>query len=74
MIKIGSPQFLFMCEAEGLDSEMTTRTAKINAVIREIKNYPSTSIDAGVFKAILAKHRLTNLTQFELQKIQNEIR
>lgn len=74
MIDIGSPQFLFMCEAEGLDDQVDTRTAKINAVIKEVRNYPSTTIDSGTFGAILAKHRLTDLTQAELLKIQNGIR
>ena len=74
MIDIGSPQFLYMCEAEGLDDQVNTRTAKINAVIKDIRNYPSPSIDSGTFMAILANHGLTEISDNELLEIQRKIR
>lgn len=74
MIKMGSPQFMFMAEAEGWDSCVTTRQAKINAVIKEIRQYPKPTIQQSEFEQILRKHNLTNLSGHELRQIQEGIR
>lgn len=66
--------FLFMCEAEGVDSVVNTRTARINAVIKDIKNYPTATMDGNTFKQILMRHSLTYVTQDEMRKISNAIK
>ena len=66
-------EMFFMAEAQG---DFPTRPGKINAVIRDIKNYPAPTIGMYEFEKILNKHGLTfkMLTDREIQKINAEIR
>ena len=65
--------YFYMAEAEGL---LPTHTGKLNAVIADIKRYPSPSIDIYQFKQILNKHGLTynQLTKKDFTYIENGIR
>lgn len=60
--------YLYMAEADGL---LPTRTGKINAVIREVKAYPSPEIELSEFKKILRKNglRYEDLTSKEINYI-----
>ena len=74
MIKTGSPQFLYMCEAEGCDKLVNTRQAKLNATVQEIKDFSEDSISKGTFLDILRAHNLLDLTQDEFEWIQQKIK
>lgn len=67
------PQLFYMAESEGL---LPTRLGKLNAVIKEIKNYPTPTIDEEAFVYIMNKCNLDykSLTQKELNYILAEIR
>jgi len=66
-------EMMFYAESEGL---LPTRTGKLNAVIRDIKNYPSPAIEQDVFENILNTHDLSinDLSRKELSYIENAIR
>lgn len=66
-------EMLFYAEVGGL---IPTRTGKINAVIRDIKNYPAPTIGMNEFEKILNKYELTfkMLTDREIQRINAGIR
>lgn len=66
-------QMFFMAEAEG---KLLTRAGKINAVIRDIKDYPAPTIGMSEFEKILNKYDLTfeMLTDREIQRINAGIR
>lgn len=61
-------QTFYMAEAEGL---LPTRAGKINAVIRDVKDYPCATIDFDEFEKILANHDLSyaELTDREIRYI-----
>lgn len=63
----------YMAESEGL---LPTRAGKINAVIKDVKAYPSPTIDLPIFKKILNKHGLKyeNLSKREINYINSMIR
>lgn len=73
---IGSPMFLYLAECEGHDNLVSTRTAKINAVIKDLRNYrlrgynPNNYIDT-----VLARHGLAEdmLSDVECERINNEV-
>lgn len=69
MIKVNDPFFLYMAEAEGCDHLVNTRTARINAMINEIKSMRVPSMTESEFYAIAAKHHLTDMTEYEYDKI-----
>lgn len=68
-----TPQLFYMAESEGL---LPTRLGKLNAAIKEIKNYPTPTIDEETFVYIMDKCNLDykSLTQKELNYILAEIR
>ena len=68
-----TPQLFYMAENEGL---LPTRLGKLNAAIKEIKNYPAPTIDEDTFVYIMDKCNLDykSLTQKELNYILAEIR
>lgn len=71
---MSNPQFLYMCEAEGIDSTISTRQAKINAVIKEVRAYPMPTMESNIFAHILKKHGIYDLTEAEFQEIENDIK
>ena len=55
-------QFLFYCEAEGVDSWVTTDTARLNASVNDFITYHYNGYDindADVQDIILRKHNLS---------------
>lgn len=69
MIKVNDPYFLYMAEAEGRSDLVNTRTARINAMTNEIKSMRVSSMTESEFYAIAAKHRLTDMSEHEYDKI-----
>lgn len=69
---VDSGYFMYLAEANGCDSLVTTRTAKINAIIKDFKNIVRQGKNPNNYIAtILAKHGLTEdmLTERECEKI-----
>ncbi len=66
--------WLYMSEAEGYDSMVSTRLAKINAVGRELKEkgYAGKVVPAMVFQAICIRHGLDDVTQKEIKHIEDK--
>lgn len=66
-------EMFYYTEAEG---KLPTRAGKINAVIRDIKNYPAPTIEMNEFEEILNRYELTfkMLTDREIQRINSSIR
>lgn len=64
---------MFMAEAEGY---LPTRTGKINAIVKAIKNYPSPVIDQSVFESIVNHYGINpqSLTRRELNYINSAIK
>ena len=70
MVKSG--YFMYMAEAEGHDELVNTRTAKINAAIKDFKYIVKQGENPNDYIAdVLAKHGLTEdmLTDRECEKI-----
>ena len=70
MIKSG--YFMYMAEAEGHDNLVNTRTAKINAVIKDFKSLVRRGVNPNDYiDQVLANHGLTQdmLTDREIAKI-----
>ena len=69
---INFPEMMFYAESEGL---LPTRLGKINAINKEVKNYPAHTIDEDDFIYIVNKHGLNynDLTQKELNYISFKI-
>lgn len=67
------PEMMFYAEAEGF---LPTRAGKINAVIKDIKDYPGLSVDLFEFKEILKNHDLKyeDLSEREMRYINASIR
>lgn len=69
---VDSGYFMYMAEAEGMDSLVSTRVTKINAIIKDFKNIVRQGKNPNNYIAtILAKHGLTEdmLTEKECEKI-----
>ena len=66
-------EMFYYAEAEG---KLPTRAGKINAIIRDIKNYPASTIEMNEFEEILNRYGLTfkMLTDREIQRINSSIR
>ena len=66
-------EMFYYAEAEG---KLLTRTGKINAVIRDIKAYPGSTIEMYEFEEILEKYGLSygELTPREISRINSGIR
>ena len=64
--------WLYMNEAEGYDSMVSTRLAKINAIGRELrrKGYRNSIVPANVFEELLDKYKLYDITQKEVNDIE----
>ena len=68
------PRYLFMAEANGMDNLVTTRTARINAVINDLKEYIKQGKDINdtvLQENICSQHGLSlnDLTQKEIRDI-----
>lgn len=65
-------EVLYMAECEGL---LPTRAGKINAVIRAIKSYPTSSIGMDEFRKILSDYDLEyeTLSEREIRYINASI-
>lgn len=66
-------ELMFYAEAEGV---LPTRAGKINAIVKDIKNYPSPIIDEETFADIVESHdiRYNSLTNRELKYINSAIK
>ena len=66
-------ELMFYAEAEGM---LPTRTGKINAIVKDVKNYPSPVIDEETFVNIVESHgiRYNSLTNRELKYINSAIK
>lgn len=74
MIQTG--YFPYMAEAEGHDELISTRTASVNAVIKDFKSLIDKRVDPNLYKyEILASHGLSEqlLTDAECAKIKREV-
>ena len=70
---INFPETMFYAESEGI---LPTRLGKLNAIIKDIKNYPEPTIDETAFIYITNKHGIDykELTQKEFNYILASIR
>lgn len=73
MIKVGSPQFLFMAEAEGMTDVVSTHTAKLNAVVKDLRNYPSRHIPGTLIGEVAAKHGISDVSDEDWTYIYREL-
>ena len=74
MVKSG--YFMYMAEAEGLDSLVNTRTAKVNAIIKDFKYIINQGGNPNDYiQEVLAQHGLTeaDLTDRECEQIMRSI-
>ncbi len=64
--------FLYMAEAEGIDTVVNTRTAKLNAIGRELQEngYSGQVVPAPVFLAYCNKHGIFDITRKEIKDIE----
>ena len=69
----GNPFWAFAMEAEGRDDLISTREAKINAVIKEVRAYPQVVMPEYKFKEILKKHKLTDIKSYEIDYIRRRL-
>ena len=72
------PRYLFMAEANGMDNLVTTRTARINADINDLKKYIKQGKDINdtiLQEKICSQHGLSlnDLTQKEIIYIEKMI-
>lgn len=68
------PYFMYMAEAEGVDSMVNTRTARINAIGRELREagYAGQAVPRDVFVDVCRKHGITYVSQSEIHHIEEE--
>lgn len=66
-------ELMFYAETEGM---LSTRTGKINAITKDVKKYPSPTIDEETFADIVESHgiRYNSLTNRELKYINSAIK
>ena len=68
--------FLFMAEAEGVDEIVNTRTAKINAIGKELREagYAGQTVPSYVFTELCRKHGIPayEITQEDISYIEEE--
>jgi len=69
-------KFTDMMHYAELEGDISTRTGKINAIIKDIKAFPSPVIGMNEFEKILNKYGLSykELTAREIQRINAGIR
>lgn len=65
-----NPYVCFMAEAEGQDKMVTTRTARINAVIKELRPY----FNETEILNVLNNHNLSDITEDEWSYIKARVR
>ena len=73
---VDSGYFMFMAEAEGFDNLVNTRTAKVNAIIKDFKYIISSGENPNDYiDDVFNRHNLTieELTETEVEKINNLI-
>ena len=73
---VDSGYFMFMAEAEGFDNLVNTRTAKVNAVIKDFKYIISSGENPNDYiDDVFNRHNLTieELTEKEVERINNLI-
>lgn len=58
-MKANNAYYLYMAEAEGGYPLVTTHAARLNAIIRDLKNLPYQQIPQSVFSAIVAKYDIS---------------
>ena len=71
---VNSGYFMFMAEAEGFDNLVNTRTAAINAIIKDFKYIISSGENPNDYiDEVFNRHNLTidSLSPEELEKINN---
>lgn len=68
------PYFMYMAEAEGVDSMVNTRTARINAIGRELREagYAGQVVPSEVFVDVCRKHGVTYVSTSEIDRIIKE--
>ena len=66
-------ELMFYTEAEGM---LPTRAGKINAIVKDVRKYPSPTIDEETFSDIVESHgiRYNSLTNRELKYINSAIK
>ena len=77
MIKINSPYFLYMAEAEGVTSITSTRQTRINAAIKDFTSElkrGSNINDDFVQTMILKKYNLEDISDKEAAYIARKVR
>lgn len=73
---INSGYFMYMAEKEGFDSLVSTRTAKLNAIIKDFKYIVNQGENPNDYiSEVLAKHGLSeqSLTKAESERINREV-
>ena len=73
---VDSGYFMFMAEKEGFDNLVNTRTAKVNAIIKDFKYIISSGENPNDYiDDVFNRHNLTieELTETEVEKINNLI-
>ena len=73
---VKSGYFMYMAEASGMDGLVSTRTAKVNAAIKDFKYIVSQGHNPNFYiEEVLAKHGLSedNLTDRECRQIMEAI-
>ena len=71
---VDSGFFCYMAEAEGLDNLVSTREARINAVIKDARAQVRRNILSSVdLWDICSKHNLDSLTTNEMTRIEREV-
>ena len=65
---------LYMAEAEGYDNLVNTRRAKLNAIGKDLQKsrYAGQIVPGTVFLALCKKHKVDNITQSEINYIEEE--
>lgn len=69
---VNSGYFMYMAEQEGLDELISTRTAKINAIIKDFKSLIDRGLNPNEYiYEVLTSHGLNEnlLTETEIEKI-----
>ena len=66
-------ELMFYAEAEGM---LPTRAGKINAIVKDVRKYPSPTIDEETFSDIVESHgiRYDSLTNLEWKYIFSAIK
>lgn len=73
---VNSGYFMYMAEAEGFDNLVSTRTAKINAAIKDFKSLVRQDEDPNDYiDEVLSRHGLSerSLTREECERINRAV-